>query len=358
MKPGSDNLELAGKAPPSTCFPAHPASWYLFCHERELSRGPVSKPILGKRLVAFRTASGKVAVLDAHCSHLGADLGCGTVTGETVQCPFHHWQYAIDGQCTHIPALGRIPPFARQRSYPAVLRHGYLFFFNGVEALFPLPFFRDTAPQNFSAAPVFRFTAHCSWYMTAAQGFDTQHFEAVHERKLLAPPSMDSPSPFVLRNRYRAEVVGTSRFDRLLRLFAGRTVDVTIENWGGTFFCVTAQFARAHSRFLAINQPLEEEESQYEVIAFAPRSPNPVVRSLLDPASLWLRRLFTQGHLTAEARHIRHTQYRPASLISSDHDMIRCFQWLASLPQSCRPVPKSGEPQAIEPSLCEKSHLP
>src|SRR4051794_29170187 len=130
MKPGSDNLELPGKAPPSTCFPAQPASWYLFCPERELYRGPVSKPILGKRLVAFRTASGKVSVLDAHCSHLGADLGCATVTGETIQCPFHHWHYGIDGQCTHIPALNRIPPFARQRSYPAVLRHGYLFFFN------------------------------------------------------------------------------------------------------------------------------------------------------------------------------------------------------------------------------------
>src|SRR6185369_8686627 len=91
------------EAPPASSFPAYPASWYVFCPEAALRRGPLSKRILGRDLVAFRTASGRVAVLNARCSHLDANLGCGRVTGESLQCPFHHWKYGADGRCTHVP---------------------------------------------------------------------------------------------------------------------------------------------------------------------------------------------------------------------------------------------------------------
>src|SRR5215213_4758749 len=92
------------EAPSAEHFPTYPVAWYLFGESAELAGRPVSKELLGRRLVAFRTASGKIAVLDAHCSHLHADLGNGCVEGETIQCPYHHWRYGIDGQCVHIPA--------------------------------------------------------------------------------------------------------------------------------------------------------------------------------------------------------------------------------------------------------------
>ena len=63
------------KAPPLSSFPSHPASWYFFCHKKELEKGPLARRLLGRDLVAFQTKSGKVAVLDARCSHLGANLG-------------------------------------------------------------------------------------------------------------------------------------------------------------------------------------------------------------------------------------------------------------------------------------------
>src|ERR1700704_157492 len=112
------------KAPPAECFPAYPASWYLLCEGRELETGPLTKRMLGRDLVAFRTASGKVAVMDAHCSHLGADLGCGKVIEESIQCPFHNWRYDLDGRCVEIPGVSSIPSFARQRCYPVQERHG------------------------------------------------------------------------------------------------------------------------------------------------------------------------------------------------------------------------------------------
>src|SRR5258708_26549771 len=116
------------QAPAANAFPAFPASWYLFCESRRLRNGPLSQRVLGRQLVAFRTASGRVAVMDAHCAHLGADLGCGTVVGETIQCPFHAWRYGADGVCGFIPNAAEIPPFARLRTYPVEERHGYVFF--------------------------------------------------------------------------------------------------------------------------------------------------------------------------------------------------------------------------------------
>src|SRR5579859_6438769 len=124
-------------APPAARrFAAYPATWYLFGAARELRRGPVSREMLGRRLVAFRTASGRLCVMDARCAHLGADLGLGDVAGETIRCPFHHWEYGADGQCVHIPGNAEVvPALARQAVYPALERHGYIFFFNAREPL-------------------------------------------------------------------------------------------------------------------------------------------------------------------------------------------------------------------------------
>ena len=320
----------AAAPPPSDSFPAYPASWYLFGMSAELRAGPVSKPLLGKQLVAFRTASGKAVVLDAHCAHLGADLGQGCVVGESIQCPFHNWQYAADGRCTKIPGLSEIPAFARQTRYPAEERHGYVFVFNGRAPLFPLPFFFDADPERYVAGRLFSYVADCSWSMNAAHAFDTQHFASVHDRRLLAPPQIDEPAPFARRNRYRAEVVGHTIFDRLLRRFAARTVEISLTICGGTFALVTGDFGRTQSRFMIVMHPLENGQTRCDGLVFAPRGALP----LLDAARLELRRLFTRAYLADEARTLRGTRYRPASLTAADHDMTDFFHWLAALPQS------------------------
>src|SRR5688572_13131404 len=105
------------RAPSSDCFPAFPASWYFFGAASELRHGPCSREILGKRLVAFRTASGSLTVMEARCAHLGTDLGAGRVVEETLECPFHNWRYGTDGRCVRIPATSDIPAFAQQRVY-------------------------------------------------------------------------------------------------------------------------------------------------------------------------------------------------------------------------------------------------
>ncbi len=327
---GKSSISLP-KAPPADAFSAYPPSWYLFCESRQLLQGPLSKRILGRQLVAFRTASGRVALMDAHCTHLGADLGLGSVVGETIQCPFHNWRYGTDGVCTSIPNSSHIPSFACLRTYPVEERHGYLFFFNGSEAPFPLPFFLDAEPQDFVAAKLFSYVADCTWYMNSAHAFDRQHFAAVHDRELLGPPAIDCPAPFARRNSYEAKVVGHTIFDHFLRVGAGRTVKITLTIWGGTFAVITSDFARVRSGFLLVMEPLEDGRTLCQGIVLARRASFPL--RLFTPLQLWVRRLFTHGYLKDETRRLRATRYNPASLGPNDQDMIDFFHWVATLPR-------------------------
>ncbi len=321
-------------APAASRFTAYPATWYVFCAARDLARGPVSKDMLGRRLVAFRGANGRVAVLDACCSHLGADLGRGEVVGDSIQCPYHHWRYGADGFCTHIPTTTEIPEFACQVAYPAQEQLGYVFFFNGLAPLFPLPSFEDAPVEDFAAGDLFRFDANCPWYLVAANGFDSAHYHAVHDRAVIGETTVDCPSPFARRIRYKAAITGDALADGLLRRFVGKTVDVTITSWGGPLFLVTATYRRARSYILIITRPADGGHTTTEVIPCAPRSRHALGRALWTPLSLWARRFFTREFMRKDFDRLDGLRYNPRTLIETDREMVEFFNWVVSLPKT------------------------
>ena len=75
------------QAPPHTAFPAYPVSWYLYCSSSELAGRPLGRTMLGQRLVAYRTASGRAVVMDGALLHLGADLGAVASSGKPFDVP-------------------------------------------------------------------------------------------------------------------------------------------------------------------------------------------------------------------------------------------------------------------------------
>ncbi len=89
-----------------------PFGWFCIGYGDELAPGEVRNVhYFGRDMVLFRTASGKLGLTVPACPHLGAHLGFGgTVQGESLRCPFHHWQYDTQGVITDIPYASRIPP--------------------------------------------------------------------------------------------------------------------------------------------------------------------------------------------------------------------------------------------------------
>jgi phenylpropionate dioxygenase-like ring-hydroxylating dioxygenase large terminal subunit len=94
--------------------------WVTVASSAELRPGAVL-PIscAGRDGIVFRTAAGAAHALDAYCPHLGAHLGYGgTVVGEQVRCPFHHWRFDSSGRCAGIPYAAQIPPGAQLGAWP------------------------------------------------------------------------------------------------------------------------------------------------------------------------------------------------------------------------------------------------
>ena len=107
----------------------YPKGWFVIGWSAELQPGNV-KPLryFGQDLVLFRTEAGEAVVLDAFCPHLGAHLGHGgEVSGDSVICPFHAWEFDGTGACTKNPYSDKpIPKRARLNPWAGCERNGVL----------------------------------------------------------------------------------------------------------------------------------------------------------------------------------------------------------------------------------------
>ncbi|MFK7975542.1 MAG: Rieske 2Fe-2S domain-containing protein [Halioglobus sp.] len=105
--------------------------WHVVLFSQELARGEVKKlHYFDNDFVIYRGESGNVAILDAHCPHLGANLasGEGRILGDNIACPFHGWTFDPTGQCVDIPYAKSIPEKARHalKGWPVLEQYGYI----------------------------------------------------------------------------------------------------------------------------------------------------------------------------------------------------------------------------------------
>lgn len=110
---------------------AYARGWHVVMFSSELAPGDV-RPLhyFERDLVIYRGESGKAAIVDAHCPHLGANFssGGGRVIGDNIACPFHGWTFAGDGTCVDIPYAKKIPEKAINAlgAWPVLERNGFI----------------------------------------------------------------------------------------------------------------------------------------------------------------------------------------------------------------------------------------
>ncbi len=105
--------------------------WHILLFSSELATGEARKlHYFDRDFVIYRGESGAVAVLDAHCPHLGANLASdgGRILGDTIACPFHGWTFDTQGTCVDIPYAKQIPAKAVHalRSWPVIEKNGFV----------------------------------------------------------------------------------------------------------------------------------------------------------------------------------------------------------------------------------------
>ena len=79
--------------------------------EAVAAQAPLAVQLLEQPVVLWRDSGGAVHALADQCPHRGARLSLGRVTPQgQLECPYHGWQFAAGGQCTHVPALPSFVP--------------------------------------------------------------------------------------------------------------------------------------------------------------------------------------------------------------------------------------------------------
>jgi phenylpropionate dioxygenase-like ring-hydroxylating dioxygenase large terminal subunit len=161
----------------------------------DLGDGPQRAVLLDEPLAVFLTESGEVAVVADRCAHRGALLSMGKVCGESIQCPYHGWEWAGDGSCTRIPSLAdqrQIPPLARIPSYPVGVHWG-LVWTTLEEPLTDVPDVPWFDPDKWTWGHGTPFELPVAFGLMIENFRDVAHFAFVHEATLGPQPAEVEP---------------------------------------------------------------------------------------------------------------------------------------------------------------------
>src|SRR5215471_18600617 len=148
---------------------------------------PVRIKLLGEELIAFRTTSNEIGLIQNACPHRGASLFFGRNEEEGLRCVYHGWKFDTAGACVDMPSEPAESNFrnkVRVRAYPLKERNGIVWAYMGPRSMPPpLP----ELPPNLEADCRVIRRLQESNYMQALEGdIDTVHAGFLHFGHLAA----------------------------------------------------------------------------------------------------------------------------------------------------------------------------
>lgn len=173
---------------PIVADPVLASAWMVLARSEGIKDDPVRAELLGEAVVLWRS-EGKLHAFRDLCIHRGAALSLGRIENDRLICPYHGWQYAGDGRCTHIPAQvagSKVPTKARALTYAAEERYGLVWV-----ALEPptgdLPAFPEADEPDFHTLSVGPYTLTAEPPRVIENFLDVSHLMWVHEGLLGVP---------------------------------------------------------------------------------------------------------------------------------------------------------------------------
>ncbi|MDO5500952.1 MAG: Rieske 2Fe-2S domain-containing protein, partial [Propionibacteriaceae bacterium] len=144
---------------------------------------PVRVPLLGERLVAFRSPDGVVGLLEARCPHRHASLFWGRNEDDGIRCVYHGWKFGRDGQCLEMPAEPEDSSYrerVRAVAYPTHEAAGVIWAYLGPAELKP-----EFPDFEFGRLPEGHFHAskrlqRCNYFQNVEGELDSAHVQFLH----------------------------------------------------------------------------------------------------------------------------------------------------------------------------------
>lgn len=163
--------------------------WHPVAEVGELAaKNPLRARLLGVDLVLWQH-EGQVMAWQDLCIHRGARLSLGkVVAGGRLACPYHGWQYGINGRCLHIPAHpDQTPPAKAQANvFHVQIKYGLIWVSLG-EPAHDIPTFPEWEDNSFRTIPSGPYHFHAAAPRVIENFLDVAHFPFVHEGSLGDP---------------------------------------------------------------------------------------------------------------------------------------------------------------------------
>jgi phthalate 4,5-dioxygenase len=95
---------------------------------------PLRIRLLGENLIAFRTTSGKVGLIQDACPHRAASFFFGRNEEDGIRCVYHGWKFDVTGACVDMPSEPAESNFKNKvsvRAYPGAEHGGIIWIYMG-----------------------------------------------------------------------------------------------------------------------------------------------------------------------------------------------------------------------------------
>lgn len=236
MNPTEQNEVLTQTGPGSAMGTLFRRYWIPALLARELPEPgcpPVRVKLLSESLVAFRDATGKIALMDEFCAHRRVSLWFGRNEGDGLRCPYHGWKYDSNGQCTDIPSepeTSTLCDKVKLKAYPCEVRGGVVWTYMGPpEHQPPLPEYEwAMVPDSHRYAS--KRIQESNYLQAMEGGIDSSHVAWLHSGELATDPLHvgTSGAKFIANKRPVFEV---NKSDAGLLIAVKRPIDAETCYW-------------------------------------------------------------------------------------------------------------------------------
>ena len=292
-------------------------SWFPVCYSHELAPGAhVGRDFLDGRVIVARNASGQAQVLSAYCAHLGADLTHGSWRDGRLRCPFHGWEYDLDGRCAATGIGDPAPPRARLFAFPTCEKYGVILAFNGEAASWPMP---DLAIAADEAAlfPAPSRRIHCDPWTMLANTPDWQHFLLLHGFE------------FDVEHAHATRAWHANGMHYTMRTrIDGREFEFTPNILGSSVFYVNGRMGDRRFGLMApFGLPRPGECDIYTVVVLDRRDPDP--EGMLQILGARFGAMVDEDYPLIDSAH-----FRPRNLTRADAQLARFLQMMRDYPRA------------------------
>ncbi|MEZ4834449.1 MAG: aromatic ring-hydroxylating dioxygenase subunit alpha [Caldilineaceae bacterium] len=165
-----------------------PNQWYAIAESSEIKAGDMKgMRRMGQDLVLWRNSAGELSCMLDLCPHRGAALSGGKVLGDCIECPFHGFQYDVQGQGQFIPANGKnapVPKVFRVQTFVVQEAQGFVWFWNGEprDEYPPVPWFEDLDDSFEYGSIAVKWDSH--YTRSIENQLDVSHLPFVHKNSI------------------------------------------------------------------------------------------------------------------------------------------------------------------------------